>query len=230
MDCYARRAVDDEGRAKWIRRLVLLGMIAAGVIAGIFVDVPAIQAFGFGDKEESKLEQVDPDNFRETISAENRLTVINMMMDGQPDAEKLQEILEQLEEERKYGKKVAYAELDVEKHEELASAQGVNLEEFAGQLDFYAAGYKLGSLKGPADRPKVEETIERYLAGLVKRFGPGWLPEVEGMRRSGEDEPILHVQPADAVPGMQRTGDAEAVPGLRPAPSTNSPPRPTEQP
>ena len=216
--------MDEQDGAKWIRRLVLLGMITLGVLAGIFIDIPAIQAFDFGGgKEESALEQVDPESFREAISAENRLTVIHMMMDGNPDSEKLQEILEQLQEERKYGKKVAYAELDVERHEDMATAQGVDFEEFAGQLDFYAAGYKLGTLKGPADRAKVEETIERYLAGLVKRFGPGWLPDVEGMTRAGANEGILKVQPADPVPGMQPTGGGDLIPGLQRAPSSQPP-------
>ncbi|MCH7227617.1 hypothetical protein [Haloferula sp. A504] len=206
-------------------------MITLGVLAGIFVDIPAIQAFGFGDKkEESQLEQVDPDSFREAISAEHRLTVIHMMMDGNPDSEKLQEILEQLQEEQTYGKKVAYAELDVEKHEDMAAAQGVDFEEFTGQMDFYAAGYKLGTLKGPADRPKVEATIERYLAGLVKRFGPGWLPDVDGLKRAGAGDRILNVQPADPVPGVQPAGGGEIVPGLQRAPGAKPPANPPEQP
>lgn len=199
-------------------------MISLGVLAGIFIDIPAIQALGLGEKNrDSELEQVDPDSFREAISVENRLTVIHMMMDGNPDSEKLQEILEQLQEERKYGEKVAYAELDVEKHEAMATAQGVDFEEFAGQIDFYAAGYKLGTLEGPADRPKVEETIERYLAGLVKRFGRGWLPDVEGMTRAGADDKILKVEPADPVPGMQPTGGGDLIPGMQRAPAAQPP-------
>lgn len=206
-------------------------MITLGVLAGIFIDIPAIQAFGFGEKDSaSELEQVDPDSFREAISAEHRLTVIHMMMDGNPDSEKLQEILEQLQEEQKYGKKVAYAELDVKKHKAMATAQGVDFEDFTGQLDFYAAGYKLGSLKGPAGRLKVEETIERYLAGLVKRFGPGWLPDVEGMTRASANDKVLNVEPADTVPGMQPTG-GDIIPGLQRAPTAQPPtPTPTEQP
>ena len=221
--------MDDQGRANWIRRLVSLGMITLGVLAGIFVDIPAIQAFGMGGKEEdSELEKVDPDRFREAISAENRLTVIHMMMDGNPDSEKLQEILEQLQEEQTYGKKVAYAELDVEEYEAMATAQGVDFEEFAGQMNFYAVGYKLGTLKGPTTRPEVEETIERYLAGLVKRFGPGWLPDVDGLKRAGADDQILNVQPADPVPGRRRqpTGGGEIIPGLQRAPAAR-PPSPT---
>lgn len=206
-------------------------MITLGVLAGVFMDIPAIQAFGFGDKkEESPLEQVDPDSFRETIAAEHRLTVIHMMMDGNPDSEKLQEILEQLQEEQKYGKMVAYAELDVKEHEAMATAQGVDFEEFAGQMDFYAAGFKLGTLKGPADRPEVEETIERYLAGLVKRFGPGWLPDVDGLKRAGADDRILNIRPADPVPGVQPTGGGEIIPGLQRAPAARPPTPPANPP
>lgn len=206
-------------------------MITLGVLAGVFMDIPAIQAFGFGDKkEESPLEQVDPDSFREAIAAEHRLTVIHMMMDGNPDSEKLQEILEQLQEEQKYGKMVAYAELDVKEHEAMATAQGVDFEEFAGQMDFYAAGFKLGTLKGPADRPEVEETIERYLAGLVKRFGPGWLPDVDGLKRAGADDRILNIRPADPVPGVQPTGGGEIIPGLQRAPAARPPTPPANPP
>ncbi len=192
-------------------------MFGGALMAGLFIDIPGLAAPASTAREESELEQVDEKNFREMISAEHRLTVINMMMDGNPDAEKLQEILEQLQKEQTYGEKVAYAELDVIENTDLATSQKVDLEEFAGQLDFYAAGYKLGSLRGPADRPKVEATIERYLAGLVKRFGPGWLPEVDGMQRAASDAPILKVEPADAVPGMKPIPRKDTPPGMQPA-------------
>ncbi len=222
--------MDDERRAKWIRWLTLLLIVGGGVLAGFFIEIPAIKGFGSGAEEESALEQVDPENFREKISAEHKLTVINMMKDGNPDAEKLQAILDQLEEENTFGKRVAYAELDVDEHGKLAAAQKVDLEDFTGQLDFYAAGYHLGTLKGPAERPKVEETIKRYLAGLVKRFGPGWLPDVEGLQRAGKDDEILHVQPADpVVPGMQRSSGG-LVPGMQRAKEPTTPGSAKEKP
>lgn len=205
-------------------------MIIVGILAGTFIDFPAIQALVAGEKEESRLEQADADNFRDLISAKNRLTVINMMDDGNEGAENLRKIIEQLEAEQAYGARVAFAELDIREHKELATAQEVDFKDFSGQLDFYAAGYRLGSLYGPADRPEVEETIERYLEGLVKRFGPGWLPEVEGMQRAGKDDKILNVEPADPlVPGMQRTGGTDLVPGMqRTSGGTPPPPTPTD--
>jgi hypothetical protein len=179
---------------------MLLTIVGGAVLLGLYVDLPGLGKLAAA--EESKLKQLDEDNFRQSISAPNRLTVLNLMVEGQPDAEKLRKILEQLQDERKYGNQVAFAELNLKREEALGNAQQVDLEKFAGQLDFYAGGYKLGSLKGPTDRPEVEETIERYLEGLVKRFGPGWLPDVEGMQRSDKDTPVIHVQPADPVPGM----------------------------
>lgn len=192
--------MDHETRADWIRRLVVFVMIGGGIAAGIFLDLPGLGREPEPEKRESALKQVDPENFRETINEDNCLTALSMMLDGNPDAEKIAEILEQFEAERKYGDQVKYAELNISENPEMGKSQAVDLEKFAGQIDFYADGYKLGTLKGPTDAAQVEATIDRYLAGLVKRFGRGWLPEVEGMKSGSRKDQILNIQPADPVP------------------------------
>jgi hypothetical protein len=117
-----------------------------------------------------------------------------MMLDGNPNSEKLKEVLAQLIRE-KYGEKLTVAELDATAQPELAASQGVEVENFAGHLDFYADSRKLGNLLGQTDKKVVEETIDRMLAGMVQRIGKDWLPTVPGMERNrGQD--VLEVKPA----------------------------------
>jgi|GEM_PF-5467116 len=201
-------------------------VLGGGVAAGLLLGLPGL---GWGDgKEETALEQVTEKNFSELISRKNRLTVVNMRLDGHPDAEKLARILEELKKNRTFGEQVAYAELDVEEAPGLAEREGFDLESFAGQLNFYAEGERLGVLRGETDPVVVEATIQRYLEGLVERYGPGWLPDVDGMERvaaaapAPPAEPVRRAAPASAVnptpgrstgiPGMQRVGAASAPP------------------
>jgi hypothetical protein len=41
----------------------------------------------------------------------------------------------------------------------------------------------------------IQDEIERYLKGLIKRVGPGWLPEVEGMQRVSSSTPVIEIEP-----------------------------------
>ena len=150
---------------------------------------------GFGKKSKSGL-QVTKENLAQVQASPGKLTVTNMMLDGNPDAEKLKEILKQLQE-NKYGDKVVLAELDATAQPELAAAQGVETKEFGGHLDFHANGKKLGQLVKQTDAKVVEETIDRLLAGLLQRIDKDWLPKVPGMER-GRGQPVLDVKPVPA--------------------------------
>lgn len=192
-------------------------VLGGGLVAGLFYKFPGLPEEKAG--EEAPAEQVTAENFAEIVSRENQLTVMNMMVDGNPDSEKLQEILAKLDEQ-KYGDEVAFTEMKVAENEELARQQGVTPENFGGQLNFYAAGMRLGTLKDETDPLVVEQTIDRYLAGLVKRFGPGWLPDVRGMQRNTGQE-ILTIQPADPAPA-----GSPPAPGPEPAAPTPPPAEP----
>jgi DNA-binding transcriptional ArsR family regulator len=204
----------DAKKAQLIRNLIVVTVFASAVALGYFVELP-VWSFGKDKKEDVSVEQAEKE-IREALAAENRLTILNAMVDGNPDSKKLKELLAQLEE-NKYGDRVESVDFDAEVQKGLAEEHAIDLDEFAGQLDFYAGGYKLGTLKGETDPVVVEKTIDRYLAGLVKRFGPDWLPKVQGMQRVQPNAPALAPAPnpktiPSGVPGMERT--VSGVPGM----------------
>lgn len=189
----------------------MVAVFGTAIILGYFVELPVWDLSK--EKKEVVQDQAEEEVIREALEAENRLTILNSMIDGNPDSEKLKELLEQLKKD-KYGGQVEAVELQVETQKVLAAEHGVDFEEFAGQLDFYAGGQKLGSLVGETDPAVVEQVIDRYLAGLVKRYGPNWLPKVDGMVRLGIQVPaIARPRPnPTGVPGMERP--ASGVPGM----------------
>lgn len=207
----------------------MVTVFGGAISLGYFLKVP-IWSFEENKKEEVAQEEEEEKVIRDELAVENRLTVLNAMVDGNPDSKKLKEILEALKD-NKYGDQVETVELDVEEQKTLADEHAIDLEEFAGQLDFYSAGEKLGTLKGETDPVVVERTIDRYLAGLVKRFGPGWLPKVDGLKRSQTNVPaqvpapapapaVAKPRPSNGVPGMERSGGG--VPGMTRAKSGQS--------
>lgn len=200
-------------KANWIRRLFSLTLIAGAVAAGLFFVMPDGWWKSFAKKPKTGL-QVTKENITEVQASPGKLTVTNMMLDGNPDAEKLKEVLKQLQE-NKYGDKVVIAELDATAQPELAAAQGVETEEFAGHLDFHANGKKLGELVKNTDAKVVEQTIDRLLAGLLQRIDKNWLPTVPGMERD-RGQPVLEVKPV-AVPKPAAPSNP-AQPGNAPEP------------
>lgn len=185
-------------KAIWIRRLFTLALIGGAVTAGLFFSLPE----GWGKRPAKEKPNSALEVNRETITAiqatPGKLTITNMMLDGDPNPARLKEILEKLKQE-KYGEKIVLAELDVAKQPELATAQGVDLEKFASQLDFHCEGKKLGQLVGETDPQVVERTIDRMIAGNLQRFDKNWLPEVPGMQRD-TGQPVIEVISAPAKP------------------------------
>ncbi|MCW1922472.1 hypothetical protein OKA05_07890 [Luteolibacter arcticus] len=188
-------------KANWIRRIFTLGLIGAAAAAGLYFAMPNGWWKGLG-KAAKKSGQVNKENFAQIQASPNQLTVINMVVEGNPDSKKLQEVLEKLKKD-KYGERVVMTELNVNEEPELAASQGVKKEEFAGQLDFHANGKKLEQLVGQTDPVVVEKTIDRLLAGLVQRIGKDWLPDVPGMQRNQGQE-VLKVQPAEPAPPSRK--------------------------
>ena len=182
-------------KANWIRLIFTLGLIGAAAAAGLFFVMPDGWWKRAGDKQSGL--KVTKENIAQVQASPDKLTVTNMILEGNRDAKKLQEILEKLKKE-KYGEKVVLAELHVDEEPELAASQGVKKEEFAGHLDFHANGKRLEQLVGQTDPVVVEKTIDRLLAGLVQRIGKDWLPDVPGMQRNqGQD--VIPIQPKEAA-------------------------------
>lgn len=217
----AGRSDDEKGseeiahakRATLIRRLVMLVIFGGAIGLGLLTELPVWDSLKKGQVE--KVDEEEEKKIREAMEAENQLTILNTMIDGNADSEKLKEILERLKQE-KYHDQIEPVDLHVEKHKNIADEQEIDLEEFAGQLDFYAGGQKLGTLMDETDPVVVETTIDRYLEGLIKRFGPSWLPSVGGMTRRAQPAATPSPRPAQptGVPGMQTRG-ASGVPGMR---------------
>lgn len=184
-------------KANWIRRIFSLTLIAGAVAAGLFFVMPEGWWKRFAKKPKTGL-QVTKENLAQVQASPGKLTVTNMMIDGNPDAEKLKEVLAKLQKE-KYGDKVVLAELDASAQPELAASQGVETKEFAGHLDFHANGKKLGQLVKQTDPKVVEQTIDRMLAGLLQRIDKDWLPTVPGMERD-RGQPVLEIKPAAPKP------------------------------
>jgi hypothetical protein len=184
--------VTSQEKANWIRRIFTLGLIGAAAAAGLFFVMPDGWWKKAAKDDKSGL-KVTKENIAQIQASPDKLTVTNMILEGNRDSQKLKEILEKLKKE-KYGEKVVLAELHVDEEPELAASQGVKKEEFAGHLDFHANGRKLEQLLGQTDPVAVEKTIDRLLAGLVQRIGKDWLPDVPGMERNRGQE-VIPIQP-----------------------------------
>lgn len=182
-------------KANWIRRIFTLGLIGAAAAAGLFFVMPDGWLDRSGEDERAGGLRLTKANIDGILASPNKLTVINMMVDGSPESKKLSAVLKKLDE-TKYDERVAMAEIDVNEEPEFAERHGVKKEGFAGHLAFYANGRKLEELVGQTDPVEVEKTVDRLLAGLVQRVGKDWLPDVPGMKRK-EGQEILKVHPAE---------------------------------
>jgi hypothetical protein len=188
-------------KASWIRRLFTLFLLLLAAAGGIFFVMPKDWWKKSEKAKPGATVEVTEENIAEVQASPGKLTVTNLLRDGEPNSQLLKEIVEKLKKE-KYGEKVTLAELNVTKHPKLAAAQGVDLEKFAGQLDFHTDGKKIGQLLGETDPKRVEHTIDRMLAGLLQIIDKNWLPEVPGMQRD-KGQPVLEIKPTP--PGVKPT-------------------------
>lgn len=180
-------------KANWIRRIFTLGLVGAAAAAGVFFAMPDGWWKDLGKEKKTASRQMSKESLEQLQASPNKLTVINNVVDDNPESAKLQETLKKLDEQ-KYDERVVMAEFPVNDNPELAESRGVKKEGFKGHLDFYANGRKLDQLVGQTDPAVVEKTIDRLLAGLVQRVGKDWLPEVPGMQRNqGQD--VIPVKP-----------------------------------
>lgn len=185
--------MSSQTKAAWLRRIFVLLLFAGAATAGSY-------AYRYLDwrgreKHKSTAVEITKENIERIQGKPGVLTITNMRLDGNPDSKKLQEILEELKK-NKYGEKVQLAQVDLEKELQIAAEAGVvDLKEFAGHLDFHTEGRKLGDLIGETDPKVVEATIDRLLAGMVRRVDKHWLPDVPGMERD-RGRPVLTVKPA----------------------------------
>lgn len=179
-------------KGNWILRLITFALVLGAAAAGLFFAMPQGWWQKIKNPKPANL-QVTKENITTVQASPGQLTITNMMVDGCADSEELQQLLEQLKIE-KYGDQIVIVELDATKQPELAEEQGVDLENFAGHLDFHADGTKLGDLIGHSDRETVEPTIDRMLAGMLRRIDKDWLPQVPGMVRD-KGQKIIEIKP-----------------------------------
>ena len=190
-----------EQKAAWIRRAFLVALIGSAAAAGYFFTMPGGRDEKAKERPDTAV-QVTKKNIDEVQGKPGVLTITNMRLDGNPNPKKLQQLLEKLKQE-KYGEKVQLAQADIKQEPEIAAAAGiVDLEQFAGHLDFHSEGKKLGNLIGETDPAVVEATVDRMLAGLVRRIDKTWLPDVPGMERN-RGQPVIQVQPAKKAMGTE---------------------------
>lgn len=189
---YAMAAMTPQQKASWIRRLFSLCLLLLAAAGGLFFVMPKDWWKKAEKAASSATVEVTEENIAAVHASPGKLTVTNLLRDGEPNSQMLKEVLEKLKKE-KYGDRVTLAELDVSRHPKLAAAQGVDLEKFAGQLDFHSDGKKLGQLLGETDPKVVERTIDRMLAGLLQIIDKNWLPEVPGMQRD-KGQPVIDVK------------------------------------
>lgn len=211
-----------EERAVILKRVIWITLIAIAAGAGLMVDLFS-GSRGGDDAQRNGLRQVTKENFKEVINKDHCLTVMNVRLDGEPNSEKLAEILAELEKNQTYGDQVEVMEIDATILKEVGEEEIADLKQFAGQLNFYAKGEKLGSLKGVSDRAAVKKEIDSRLRGLIARYGPGWLPTVEGMKRVNSEELRQKILPT--APSAQPGNSAPpSAPVQRPAPQSDLPP------
>lgn len=174
----------------WFKPVLVFALVLVAAVWGFQHGLPE---FGSRvEKDEEELTQLTAKSFAAATASETVLVVANIDKPGSEESRTLEEFLEELEKRDVYSDKVLFAEVSGEVDPELAERMGADLGDPRGHLAFYAGGTKLGELVGETDPKVIEAEIERYLNGLIKRIGPDWLPEVEGMQRVSTRSPALN--------------------------------------
>ena len=150
-----------EKRASIIKKLLFLVLVAAVVGAVWFFPKPA-------EKVATKTEVEAP--------AEDALEINDYHLPGDPNCEKLADILNKVQ--KKYGRLVVVNRIDVKAHPELAKAQGIKK---VPHVIIVASKQKVFEFEGLWSQEQVERKVEEILRGL-KRVGKDWRPTVAGMK------------------------------------------------
>ena len=153
----------------------------------VVVGILLYERYSNKNEKEAPVAAIDPAELARIQQMGQKLLVVNYLKPDSPQAQQLAAILAKIDAEKTYGDRVVCRALELKEHPEFALQQGVDPNDRAGQLDFFAEGKKLGSLKGVSEPKIVRETIQIYLDGLIKRYGKGWLPDVPGMHRSSQE-------------------------------------------
>ncbi|MCW1887055.1 thioredoxin family protein [Luteolibacter flavescens] len=170
-----------QDRGKWIRWIFTLGLVLAAGGAGLYFALPQEERHA---QEQPPAEQVTRDKLDALLATRDKLIIVNMIMSGSSESERLRKLLEKRNAEHP-DERIVVMDLHIEDEPELAAKMGVKQDGFMGHLDFYANGKKLDQLVGQTDPSLVEQTIVRLLAGIFQRIDKDWLPQVPGMTRGG---------------------------------------------
>ena len=158
-----------EERASLIKKAMLLVLVAL-VVGGVwFYPKPVEKA---PPKENATT--APP-----VAEAEDVLQIVDYHLPGDPNSEKLAEILNKVQ--KKYDRQVNVTRVDVKAHPELARAEGVKR---APHVIFSAEKQKVDEFEGLWTQEQVEKKVEEILRGL-KRVGKDWRPTVPGMKPAG---------------------------------------------
>lgn len=177
-----------ERKASIVRGLFTLSLLAAAVAVAIL--------YPSKDKAEEKAEkdqlpQVTTATLEKAKNSGKPLDLIQHHIDGNPDSEKLAELLKLVQQN--YQKDVAVHQIDGEKFEDLCKAEGV--DKFP-HVDIFHEGQKVYEFNGLQEQRVIEQKIDELLRGLVKRVGKDWRPPVAGMQPAGQRS-VIEIQPAD---------------------------------
>jgi len=148
-----------EKRASLIRKLFLL-LLAVVVVAAVWFYPKPV------DKAPPQAE----------APAEDALEIDDYHLPGDPNCEKLADILNKVQ--KKYGRLIVVNRIDVKAHPELAAAQGVKK---VPHVIILATKQKVFEFEGQWTQEQVERKVEEILRGL-KRVGKDWRPTVAGMK------------------------------------------------
>jgi len=165
----------------WLKKVLILALVGGAAAWGFMKGVPADVSSVV--EEEKQPKKLTVKNFGAAIEAEDVLVVVNLTSDQCEESKSLEEFFAELEKRDIYSDQVLFAEVDGNAEPELARQMGADPRSPRPFVGFYAGGVKLGDLVNQTDRTIIQSEIERHLKGLIKRTGPGWLPEVEGMSR-----------------------------------------------
>ncbi len=149
----------NEERASLIQKLFLL-LLAVIVVAAVW----------FYPKP---VEKAPP---AAEASAEDPLEINDYHLPGDPNCEKLADILSKVQ--KKYGRLILVNRIDVKAHPEIAASQGVKK---VPHVIILATKKKVFEFEGQWTQEQVERKVEEILRGL-KRVGKDWRPTVAGMK------------------------------------------------
>lgn len=151
-----------EERAKLIKRIFFV-VLAAAIVTGVY----------FYPKPVEKKPAA-------AATEDGRLRIVHHHLPNDPASEQLADIFNKVQ--TKYDKYVIVSRNDIQKHPEIAKAQGVTK---APHVVIFSGTQKVYEFQGLGSQVQIERKVEEILRGL-KRIDKDWRPPVPGMKPGGK--------------------------------------------